>query len=71
MILWGEPEGEWWFGKELKRLGESQGVPKWLSPNERFNNSKLKFKPTENQEKKEGAKTRLSPVFDTCSVAKN
>ena len=34
MIFWDEPEMEWRFGRDMKHLGESQGVPKWLSTNE-------------------------------------
>ena len=37
-------------------MGESQGVPKWLSPNEEIQNSKFKTNSTENQAKKRGQK---------------
>ena len=37
-------------------MGESQGVPKWLSPNEVIQNSKFKTNSTENQAKKRGQK---------------
>ena len=38
-------------------MGENQGVPKWLSPNELIQNSKFKTNSTENQAKKRGQKT--------------
>ena len=37
-------------------MGENQGVPKWLSPNEMIQNSKFKTNSTENQAKKRGQK---------------
>ena len=37
-------------------MGENQGVPKWLSPNEMIQNSKYKTNSTENQGKKRGQK---------------
>ena len=37
-------------------MGENQGVPKWLSPNEMIQNSKFKTNSTENQANKRGQK---------------
>ena len=37
-------------------MGENQGVPKWLSPNEMIQNYKFKTNSTENQAKKRGQK---------------
>ena len=37
-------------------MGENQGIPKWLSPNEMIQNSKLKINSAENQTKKRGQK---------------
>ena len=45
---------ERWLEREMKHLGESQGVPKWLSPNEMI--PKLQIKPTENQANRRGQK---------------
>ena len=56
MIFWDEPEMEWWLEREMEHLGESQGVPKWLSPNVMIKNSKFKTNSTENQAKKRGQK---------------
>ena len=37
-------------------MGENQGIPKWLSPNEMIQNSKPKINSAENQAKKRGQK---------------
>ena len=37
-------------------MGENQGVPKWLSPNEMIQNFKFKTNSTENQANKRGQK---------------
>ena len=37
-------------------MGENQGIPKWLSPDEMIKNSKFKTNSTENQAKKRGQK---------------
>ena len=42
--------------EEREHLGENQGVPKWLSPNEMIQNSKFKTNSTENQGNKRGQK---------------
>ena len=40
----------------MGHLGESQGVPKCLSPYEKIQTPNFKFEPTENQAKKRGQK---------------
>ena len=44
------------FDEEREHLGENQGVPKWLSPNEMIQNSKFKTNSTKNQANKRGQK---------------
>ena len=65
MIFWDEPDMEWWFEREMKHLGESQGVPKWLSPNEMIQKlqtqNQLNWKPG----KEKRAKPRLSQTSHT------
>ena len=64
-MFWDEPEREWWFEKKLKHLGESQGVPKWLSPNEMIQKLQIQNQLNLKPGKEKRAKTRLSQTSPT------